>query len=126
VSENVVFRKMKALSIKQPWANMIAEGDKTIETRTWPTKYRGELLVVSSKTPNIEPAGYAVAIAELVDCRPMRIQDEPAAMCEVYPNAFAWELRNVRKIKPFPVRGKLGIYEIEVADEEVHIKASHE
>lgn len=105
---------------------MIAEGDKTIETRTWPTKYRGELLVVSSKTPNIEPAGYAVAIAELVDCRPMRKQDEPAAMCEVYPNAFAWELRNVRKIKPFPVRGKLGIYEIEIADEEVHIKTSHE
>jgi hypothetical protein len=34
---------MKALSVKQPWANMIASGKKTIETRKWPTDYRGVL-----------------------------------------------------------------------------------
>ncbi len=36
---------MKALSIKQPWAHYIASGQKTIETRTWETKYRGPLLI---------------------------------------------------------------------------------
>ncbi len=41
---------MKALSIHQPWASLIAEGHKTIETRTWKTNYRGPLAVHASKT----------------------------------------------------------------------------
>jgi len=39
---------MKALSVKQPWANKIASGEKTIEVRTWYTHYRGPLLIVLS------------------------------------------------------------------------------
>jgi hypothetical protein len=111
---------VKALSIKQPWANLIASGEKTIETRTWATEYRGELLLVSSKTPKIEPAGCALAIAQLVDCRPMTRVDEAAARCELYPGAFAWVLRDVRAIEPFPVKGSLGIYEAPVRREQLH------
>jgi len=103
---------MKAISVKQPWANMIASGRKTIETRVWATDYRGRLLIVSSKTPHIPPAGCAVAVAELVECRPMVKEDEPAACCPVYPKAVAWVLRNVRAVRPFPVRGRLGLYEV--------------
>jgi hypothetical protein len=103
---------MKALSVKQPWANMIATGEKTIETRRWATEYRGDLLIVSSRQPRIEPAGYAVAIAQVVDCRPMRKEDERAACCSIYPGAYAWVLDNPRRIKPFPVRGQLGIFEV--------------
>jgi len=105
---------MKALSVKQPWANLIAAGEKAIETRTWATDYRGPILIVSSRSPKIEPAGFALAIADLVDCRPMTHQDEPAARCGVYPNAYSWVLRNIRKIHPFPVRGKLGIYDVKI------------
>lgn len=104
---------MKALSIKQPWANMIASGEKTIETRTWCTDYRGPLLIVSSKTPKIEPAGYALAIGNLIDCRPMTKDDEEEACCRIYPDAHAWVLTNVRRIKPFPVRGMLGLYDVD-------------
>lgn len=57
--------------------------------------------------------GCAVAIAEVIDCRPMTKRDEVAAQCEVYPNAFAWVLANVRPITPFPVKGRLGLYEVE-------------
>ena len=32
---------MKALSVPQPWAEVIARGEKTIEVRTWSTKHRG-------------------------------------------------------------------------------------
>lgn len=103
---------MKALSIKQPWANKIASGEKTIETRVWATKYRGPLLIVSSRFPGIEPAGCAIAVAEIIDCRPMTRADEKSACCRVYPRAHAWVLRNVRRIKPFPVRGSLGLYEV--------------
>ncbi len=105
---------MKALSIKQPWANLIASGKKTIETRLWLTGYRGPLLIVSSKTPNIPPAGYALAIAELVDCRPMTASDERAACCARYPGAFSWVLCDTRKIEIFPVRGKLGLYDVNI------------
>jgi hypothetical protein len=111
---------MRAISLKQPWANMIASGQKTIETRTWPTKYRREILIVSSKKPPIEPAGYAVAIATIIDCRPMTRDDEKAACCKLYPGARAWLLADVRKLrKPFPVKGRLGIYEVDVELEEL-------
>ncbi len=100
---------MKALSIRQPWANMIASGKKTIETRTWRTNYRGPLLIVSSRTPRIEPAGYALAVAELIDCRPMTREDEEKACYQIYPRAQAWVLTNIRRIDPFPVNGKLGL-----------------
>ena len=104
---------MKAVSVRQPWANLIAAGKKTIETRTWATNYRGEILIVSSKKPRIEPAGYAVALARLVECRPMTKNDEAAACCEIYPNAFAWVLDNVRPVEPVPVRGQLGVYDVD-------------
>ncbi len=108
---------MKALSVKQPWANMIAAGEKTIETRTWATDYRGELLIVSTKAPKIEPAGCAVAIAELVGCRPMTEKDQLEACCSIYDGAFAWIFTNVRAITPFPVRGQLGLYEVELPNQ---------
>lgn len=104
---------MKAFSVKQPWANMIASGEKTIETRKWCTNYRGTLLIVSSKTPRIEPAGYAIATAKLIDCRLMTKKDEEDACCDWYPGAYAWVLINIKKIKPFPVKGQLGIYEVD-------------
>jgi hypothetical protein len=107
---------MKALSLKQPWANLIASGEKTIETRLWATRYRGKLLIVSSKLPNIAPAGYAVAVAQLVDCRPMERRDEYAARCEIYEGAFAWVLSDVKAIQPFPIKGSLGIYDVDVTD----------
>ena len=107
-------RTLKALSVKQPWANMIASGEKRIETRTWKTRHRGNLLIVSSKSPRIEPAGYAVARVTLVDCRPMTADDEEAACCSLYPKAIAWVLEAIRRIQPFPVKGTMGIYEVEV------------
>ncbi len=109
-------RRVKAVSVKQPWANLIASGQKTIETRTWSTNYRGELLIVSSKSPRIAPAGFGLAIAALVECRPMAKHDEAAACCDVYPNAQAWVLEDIRRIDPFPVSGRLGLYEVELPE----------
>jgi len=102
---------MKALSVKQPWANMIVAGEKTIETRTWMTSYRGQLLIVSSRTPKIEPAGCAVAVVVLADCRPMTRRDEREACCRVYKDAKAWVLEEVKRIKPITVMGSLGIFD---------------
>ena len=92
--------------MKQPWANLIASGQKTIETRTWATIYRGPLLIVSSKRPNIEPTGSAVAIADLVDCHLMKRTDESAACCAVYPNSVSWVLENVRRVRAVLLEGR--------------------
>lgn len=106
--------RMKALSVKQPWANLIASGRKTIETRTWATEYRGEILIASTKHPDIDPAGYAIAIVTLADCRPMTRHDEAAAHCPLYPQAVAWVLQDIRRITPFPVRGALGLFDVDI------------
>lgn len=39
---------MKALSIKQPWASLIAHGIKDIENRTWQTHFRGKIYIHAS------------------------------------------------------------------------------
>jgi hypothetical protein len=36
---------MKALTLTQPWATLVAIGAKTIETRSWATSYRGPLAI---------------------------------------------------------------------------------
>lgn len=40
---------MKALSIKQPYATLIAKGIKDVENRTWKTNFRGKIYIHSSK-----------------------------------------------------------------------------
>ena len=44
----------KCLSLKQPYAELIVSGKKTIELRTWNTKFRGEFLIHASKTVDKE------------------------------------------------------------------------
>jgi hypothetical protein len=40
---------MKALTLTQPWASLMAIQAKTIETRSWYTGYRGELIIHAAK-----------------------------------------------------------------------------
>lgn len=121
---------MKAISIRQPWASLIASGQKSIETRVWIPRnrdgapYRGPLLVCAgSALPHADqlghpdqqlPRGIALCIVDLVDTRPMTQADEAAACCSVYPRAQAWVLRNIRPVEPFSVKGVLGLFEVDV------------
>lgn len=41
--------KIKAISLWQPWASLIAIGAKRFETRSWPTAYRGPLAIHAAK-----------------------------------------------------------------------------
>lgn len=93
--------KILALSWKAPYAQLMLRGK--IETRTWPAKYRGWVLICCSKLPyNLQmlndisgpvqfgriansnvsvlnfhnQLGFAIAIGKLVDCRPMAQEDE--------------------------------------------------
>lgn len=116
---------MKALTLKQPHASRVADGTKTIETRTWMTKHRGPLLICAggnvdwqaeeregrSVSANL-PRGVALCVVELLDCRPMRFEDEAAARCPWEPGRKAWVLGKVRPVKPFRVTGQLGTFDV--------------
>ncbi len=41
---------MKALTVCQPYAHLIVIGEKRVENRTWPTSYRGPLLIHAGKS----------------------------------------------------------------------------
>ncbi len=104
---------MKALSIKEPWITYIADGLKTIETRTWRTAYRGRVLLVGSKKPAGRYSGLAACIVKLADCRLMVKADEEAAQCGYIPGLYSWVLEDVIRLKSsFPVKGSLGLYEV--------------
>ena len=72
---------MKVLTIKQPWATLIMQGNKRFEFRSWQTKYRGELLIHAGKgidkeamkrlanyIPKDMPTGKILGKVILVDC----------------------------------------------------------
>ncbi len=104
---------MKALSIKEPWASMIRDGKKIIETRTWSTKYRGNILLCASKYPESDISGKAFAIAQLIDVKPMIKEDIVRAQCDMYPGAYSWFLGDIELIESFDVRGKLKLFDVE-------------
>ena len=104
---------MKAISLKEPWASLIASEEKTIETRVWCTRYRGPLLIVGSPKPARVFAGRAACILDVLDCREMTAEDEKAACSMCYPRAKAWMLGNLRLVKPVKLKGQLGVYEVD-------------
>lgn len=40
---------MRALTLTQPWATLVAIGAKRIETRSWSTSYRGRIVIHAAK-----------------------------------------------------------------------------
>lgn len=125
---------MKVLTIKQPFASLIAEGIKEYEFRTWKTKYRGELLIHAGKSIdkkamkkyekyNLEyPIGSIIAKVTVTDC--IKIDDNTKKILKeknifVYENAiknedgklYGFKLENVEKINPIKVNGKLGLWD---------------
>ncbi len=96
-----------ALSVKQPWAALLAAGRKTVEVRTWPVSRRGTVLIHASKAPDLRPEGWAaidtpelealalmqgviLGAAELVDCIRYDTPDRFAADAPRHFNAPDW------------------------------------
>ena len=103
---------VRAISLTQPWATLVAIGAKTIETRSWGTSYRGPLAIHASKAfgydeqllcysepfrwvlqsagfvdPIQLPRGAVLAIARLVGCRRV---DRRTELPSVLSNEFAF------------------------------------
>ena len=58
---------MKAITLWQPWASLLACGAKKFETRSWATKYRGPIVIHAASRPcfklaDVDPAADNAAI----------------------------------------------------------------
>jgi hypothetical protein len=58
--------KQYALSLKQPWAALLANGHKTIEVRRWATAKRGRVLIHAARIPDERPEAWAHVPPELM------------------------------------------------------------
>lgn len=59
--------KLVALSLKQPWAALLAGGVKVIEVRSWQTKRRGQILIHASRNTDDRPGVWDHVPPELLD-----------------------------------------------------------
>ena len=123
---------MKVITIKQPFATLIAEGLKRYEFRTWKTKYRGEILIHAGKSIDKKamkkferlglsyPTGCIIAKAMITDCvlvddllRKNLSKENELVYSGVIKHpeweGYGYLLENVEKIPPISVNGNLGL-----------------
>jgi len=127
-------KRLKAISVRQPWAEAIIHNGKFIENRSWPTEFRGLVCIHASKTRDdyamrkyikllerVDPSssghlpreldslplGAIVGVAEVVDC----VTFADSAWFE---GPFGFVLHNVRPIEPVPCRGALGFFDLPI------------
>ncbi|HSO35684.1 MAG TPA: ASCH domain-containing protein [Labilithrix sp.] len=109
---------MLALSVKQPWAELIACGKKKKEFRTWSRSCFGELLIVASKSVEAEDiADEGLDITSLVFGRAVCVVDFYKVTGD--EGDYAWHLRNPRRVEPVEVRGSASLYH--VPDERIRL-----
>ena len=120
---------MKALSLKQPWAELILLEKKKIELRKWKTKFRGEFLIHASKSPDKEsmkkfnfqdlPCGFIVGKANLVDIKEYKdnkefIKDKSLHLASEEWGKYGFILKDIKRLEPIPYKGQLNFFEIKL------------
>lgn len=107
---------MKAVVVDTQWGMPIVLGEKKIEWRPWAPEHRGDLLIVTSQSRwpfNI--AGHALCVVNLAEVRPMKRRYVKKALLGGMPNppGYAWMLDSVRWIKPFKVKEKVRLFDVD-------------
>ena len=131
---------MKVISLQEPYATFIASGLKKIETRSWKTNYRGELLIHASisktyyskiEDPNVIKLmnslemnyGKIICKVKLVDCIYMDknfinkiVKNKLEYSLGVYKiGRYAWILDEIEILSsPINVKGKLNLWEYSI------------
>ena len=130
---------MKVLSLTEPYATLIKNGIKTIETRSWKTSYRGRLYIHASSTKipkayrenqalmslvNNKELSYGniICSCDLVDCIEMTDEfiddirkNNNEYVTGIYAKGrYAWILKNIEILdNPIKAKGHLGIWNYE-------------
>lgn len=136
----MIGKSIRAISVWQPWASLIATGAKQFETRSWATSYRGLIAIQAAKRWTSEeyattrylktnfghilpdwpdmplPLGAVVCVAQLVDVIPtekalLSIDAAERAFGSYGNGRYAWELHVVEMFdNPIPATGAQGLW----------------
>lgn len=128
---------MKVLSLTEPYATLIKDGKKKVETRSWKTSYRGELYIHASLTKITKESkenkelmdlvkdsnfnyGNIICKCELADCiemtkeyvEDMKKNNYQEYICGGYEEGrYAWILNNIEILEnPIKAKGHLSIW----------------
>lgn len=129
---------MKALSLTQPWASLIVNRHKHIETRDWRTNFVGRIAIHASKANTASDRDYAgelfkqglvepvthmphgaiIGTAYVMGCRVTtdivsQIGAREQSFGDYGPNRFAWFLTDAYRLEqPIPCKGALGLWTV--------------
>lgn len=126
--------ELRALTVRQPWATWITLGVKAVENRTWPTKYRGTLLIHAGAAfeedawrttvvralprgtlPGLTsvPRSAILAVVELTDCHEYKSGCCDTPWAEKGAGTWHWVLANVRALPdPVACKGSLSLWRV--------------
>ena len=117
---------MKALSLKQPFAELVVSGIKKIEIRKWNTKFRGEFLIHASRGVDKKamqkfgfeelPKGKIVGKANLVDVKKYIDEkdfskDKDIHLASSDYGKYGFILKDAQRVKEIDAKGMLGFWE---------------
>ena len=121
---------MKALSLKQPWAELVLQGKKTIELRKWNTSLRGEFLIHASGNIDEEkikeynfkdlPRQAIIGRVKLVDVKEYNNEEEffkdknKHLASTMEWGKYGFILEKPERIKPVKQKGQLGFFEANI------------
>ena len=131
--------KLKVLTLRQPWATLVAEGIKKYEFRSWKTNYRGKVLIHAGTVidkddmkkyehMNLDfPSRRIIAVVEIEDCLELDkdlnkkiISENNIAYGHKIRTGYAWKLKNIKKIDyDKEVNGQLGLWNIDLDEEKI-------
>lgn len=126
---------MRGLVVRYPWVELIANGTKRLEIRSWKTSYRGPVTLIAAAALSaaqrelcerlgIDPRhrGHVLCVGEIVGCFAADNRHTkaagldvlgPDAAANVLASAYALDIRNVRRVDPSRMSGKLGLFRME-------------
>lgn len=117
---------MKTLSLKQPWAELVLQGRKTIELRKWNTNFRGRFLIHSSKISDADsmerlgfkdlPCGFILGEANLFDVKEYKsdeefFKDKNKHLADRSWGQYGFLLKDAKRIEPISARGQLNFWD---------------
>ena len=124
---------MKALRLRQPWADLVVQGKKTMELRNWTVSYRGPLAIHASQTvdeaacrthglnPQQVTTGALIGVVELAAIQELdelaydvRKEEHKAQGYFRYKTPlYGWTLANPRELpRPIPYHGRMGLFNV--------------
>lgn len=124
-------KKIKVLSVRQPWAWVIVNGFKDVENRNWKSDYRGELYIHASKKFDSGAVDFLRAIVSVVfgrDLPPIaQHYDKGGIVGKVnmvdcvtesksrwFQGKYGFVFKDSEAMPFVPCRGQLGIFNMEL------------